>query len=76
MLEAIKHGKYVFCEKPLAMDAAGCRRIVDAEVAYGKKLVQVGFMRRYDRGYIELKEAIESKQYGEALMMHCAHRNL
>ena len=58
------------------MDAAGCRRIVDAEVAYGKKLVQVGFMRRYDRGYIELKEAIESKQYGEALMMHCAHRNL
>lgn len=75
VLEAIKHGKYVFCEKPLAMDAAGCRRIVDAEVAYGKKLVQVGFMRRYDRGYIELKEAIESKQYGEALMMHCAHRN-
>lgn len=57
------------------MDAAGCRRIVDAEVAYGKKLVQVGFMRRYDRGYIELKEAIESKQYGEALMLHCAHRN-
>ena len=75
VLEAIKHGKYVFCEKPLAMDAAGCRRIVDAEVAYGKKLVQVGFMRRYDRGYIELKEAIESKQYGEALMLHCAHRN-
>ena len=32
-------------------------------------------MRRYDRGYIELKEAIESKQYGEALMLHCAHRN-
>ena len=29
-------------------------------------------MRRYDRGYIELKEAIESKQYGEALMLHCA----
>lgn len=75
VLEAIKRGKYVFCEKPLAMDAEGCRRIVDAEVAYGKKLVQVGFMRRYDRGYIGLKKAIESKEYGEALMLHCAHRN-
>ncbi len=75
VLEAIKHGKYVFCEKPLAMDSAGCRRIVDAEIAYGKKLVQVGFMRRYDRGYIELKEAIHSGKYGEPLMLHCAHRN-
>lgn len=75
VLESIKHGKYVFCEKPLAMDSEGCRRIVDAEIAYGKKLVQVGFMRRYDRGYIELKEAIHSGKYGEPLMLHCAHRN-
>ncbi|WP_375178585.1 Gfo/Idh/MocA family protein [Enterococcus rotai] len=75
VLEAIKHGKYVFCEKPLATDSAGCKRIVDAEIKAGKKLVQVGFMRRYDRGYIELKEAIETKKFGEPLMLHCAHRN-
>lgn len=36
VLEAIKHNKYVFCEKPLATDSEGCRRIVDAEVANGK----------------------------------------
>ena len=75
VLEAIKHGKYVFCEKPLATESEGCRRIVDAEINYGKKLVQVGFMRRYDRGYIELKEMLASKKYGEPLMLHCAHRN-
>lgn len=75
VLAAIKEGKYVFCEKPLATDSAGCKRIVDAELAAGKKLVQVGFMRRYDRGYIELKRAIETKQFGEPLMLHCAHRN-
>ncbi|MGX7419886.1 Gfo/Idh/MocA family protein [Carnobacterium gallinarum] len=75
VLESIKQGKYVFCEKPLATDSDGCRRIVEAELAAGKQLVQVGFMRRYDRGYIELKEAIESKKFGEALMLHCAHRN-
>ena len=39
-------GKYVFCEKPLAPEAEACKRIVEAEIAGGKKLVQVGFMRR------------------------------
>lgn len=75
VLETIKHGKYVFCEKPLATESEGCRRIVDAEIEYGKKLVQVGFMRRYDKGYIELKNMITSKKYGEPLMLHCTHRN-
>ncbi len=36
--------KPVFCEKPLALSAEGCRRIVDAEIAHGKRLVQVGFI--------------------------------
>ena len=52
---AIKAGKYVFCEKPLAPKASICREIVDAEIAGGKQLVQVGFMRRYDYGYRQLK---------------------
>ncbi len=51
VLAAIAAGKPVFCEKPLAVTAEGCRRIVDAEIAYGKRLVQVGFMRPYDAGY-------------------------
>lgn len=75
VMAAIKAGKYVFCEKPLAPEAEACRRIVDAEIAGGKKLVQVGFMRRYDQGYIQLKEAIANRTYGEPLMLHCAHRN-
>ncbi len=75
VLECIKVGKYVFCEKPLAPKADACKRIVEAEIAAGKQLVQVGFMRRYDYGYLQLKEAIDSKKYGEALLLHCAHRN-
>lgn len=75
VMAAIKAGKYVFCEKPLAPEAEACRRIVDAEIAGGKQLVQVGFMRRYDPGYRQLKEAIENRTYGEPLMLHCAHRN-
>lgn len=72
---AVKAGKYVFCEKPLAPTAEACKRIVEAEIEAGKQLVQVGFMRRYDPGYRQLKEAIQSRKYGEPLLLHCAHRN-
>ena len=65
----------MFCEKPLAVTAAGCRNIVDAEIAHGTRLVQVGFMRPYDAGYQALKAVIDSGQIGEPLMLHCAHRN-
>ena len=75
VLESIRAGKYIFCEKPLAPKADACRRIVEEEVKAGKKYVQVGFMRRYDYGYRQLKAALESGEYGEALLLHCAHRN-
>lgn len=76
VLAAIEAGKYVFCEKPLATTAEGCMRIVEAEMKYGKRLVQVGFMRRYDSGYKKLKEAVEQNIVGQPLMIHCAHRNV
>jgi myo-inositol 2-dehydrogenase/D-chiro-inositol 1-dehydrogenase len=75
VLEAIKNKKYVFCEKPLAVDSEGCKRIINEEIKLGKKLVQVGYMRRYDRGYEEIKELLDSRKLGEVLMLHCAHRN-
>ena len=75
VMASIKAGKYIFCEKPLAPKADACKRIVEAELAAGKKFVQVGFMRRYDTGYLQLKAAIESGKYGEPLLLHCAHRN-
>ncbi|WPP00036.1 Gfo/Idh/MocA family oxidoreductase [Pseudomonas sp. HR96] len=75
VLAAIAAGKPVFCEKPLAVTAAGCLRIVEAEQAHGKRLVQVGYMREYDQGYLALKAVIDSGQIGEPLMLHCAHRN-
>ncbi|KJZ18543.1 Gfo/Idh/MocA family protein [Loktanella sp. S4079] len=74
VLAAIEAGKPVFCEKPLATTAEGAKRIVDAEIAAGKRLVQVGFMRRYDTGYVALKDAVENHT-GAPIMVHAAHRN-
>ncbi|AGL18267.1 oxidoreductase domain-containing protein [Actinoplanes sp. N902-109] len=75
VLAAIAVGKPVFCEKPLATTEEACRRIVDAEVARGRRLVQVGYMRRYDPAYRALKAAVDGGELGDPLMMHCAHRN-
>ncbi|NGO70369.1 Gfo/Idh/MocA family oxidoreductase [Streptomyces boncukensis] len=75
VLGAIAAGKPVFCEKPLATTAEDCLRIVEAEIAHGSRLVQVGFMRRYDEGYREMKRILDADGIGEPLMVHCAHRN-
>jgi myo-inositol 2-dehydrogenase/D-chiro-inositol 1-dehydrogenase len=75
VLAAIAAGKPVFCEKPLATTAEACLKIVEAEIATGRHLVQVGFMRRYDKGYRALKKAVDDGVIGAPLMIHCAHRN-
>jgi len=75
VLAAVAAGKPVFCEKPLAPSSDACLRILDAEVAAGRHLIQVGFMRRYDAGYLAMKAALDDGSLGPALLMHCAHRN-
>lgn len=74
VIAAIAAGKPVFCEKPLAVTAEGCKSIIDAEMAAGRRLVQVGFMRRYDQSYRQLKSVLDSNEIGEPLILKCAHR--
>lgn len=75
VLSAIKAGKYVFCEKPLATTIEDCQNIIQAEQDQGRRLVQVGFMRPYDKGYRELKKIISDGIIGSPLMVHAVHRN-
>jgi len=75
VLDCIAAGKPVFCEKPLATTQEACQRIIDAEVAAGRRLVQVGFMRRYDAAYRAMKQVIDSGEIGAPLLYHSRHRN-
>jgi myo-inositol 2-dehydrogenase / D-chiro-inositol 1-dehydrogenase len=75
VLACVAAGKPVFCEKPLATTAEDCRRIVETEAATGRRLIQVGFMRRYDAAYQALKQVVDAGTIGAPLLMHCAHRN-
>ena len=72
---SIKAGKHVFCEKPLADTTKACVNIMEAEIAAGKRYLTVGFMRRYDSGYVQVKEAIDSGRIGRPLLLHEQHRN-
>ncbi|MCQ5128483.1 Gfo/Idh/MocA family oxidoreductase [Butyricicoccus faecihominis] len=75
-IAAIEAGKYVFCEKPLSDTPEGCLRIMEAEQKAGKRLLQVGFMRRYDQAYRELRAVIEKGTIGRPLVVRAQHRNL
>lgn len=65
----------VLCEKPLTPEPAGALRVMEAEQRLGRRLVQVGFMRRYDAEYERLKELLDAGGLGRPLFLHCRHRN-
>ena len=75
-LACIAAGKRVMCEKPLSQHSADCLQVIAAEQAAGERFVQVGFMRRYDQSYVEMKAALQAGTLGRALMMHNFHRNV
>ena len=75
-MAAIAADKPVLCEKPLAPATAECLRVIAAETQKGRRLVQVGFMRRFDPAYVEMKAHLTKGIIGEALMLHNFHRNV
>ena len=68
--------KPVLCEKPLAPDSAECLGVLQAENALGRQLVQVGYMRRFDPPYVEMKARSTQGGIGAPIMMHNFHRNV
>jgi myo-inositol 2-dehydrogenase/D-chiro-inositol 1-dehydrogenase len=75
LLACLEQGKPVLCEKPLTTDSASSLEVVRREAALGAPLIQVGFMRRFDPEYQQLKALVDGGELGQPLVMHCAHRN-
>lgn len=71
----VAHRKFALCEKPLAGTAVEALQVVDAEVALGRRLIQVGYMRRFDPAYVEMKRAKDSGEIGAPVLLHNQHRN-
>jgi predicted dehydrogenase/threonine dehydrogenase-like Zn-dependent dehydrogenase len=59
-LEALRAGKHVFVEKPMALTEAECRDLVQASDETGRH-VTVGFNRRFAPFYLPLKEKLAKR---------------
>ena len=59
-LAALRAGKHVFVEKPMALTAAECRELCEAVEVSGK-LLTVGFNRRFAPSYIALERQLASR---------------
>lgn len=73
--QAILAGKDVLCEKPLASKEKDARKVAKL-VRNSKSIVGIGFMRRFDGPYQDLKKEIESGKYGKVLQIRCTSRNV
>ncbi len=63
---AIEARKHVYCEKPMGVDAEGCRRVIAAgRRADPKKCISVGFQQRYGPVYLEGYKRLREGQIGE-----------
>jgi len=68
---AVKAGKHVFMEKPVAVDAPGVRQVIEAnKLAREKKLkVGVGLQRHHQAGYLETIKRIKDGAIGDIVAM-------
>jgi myo-inositol 2-dehydrogenase/D-chiro-inositol 1-dehydrogenase len=63
---AVSAGKHVYCEKPVAIDVPGTRRVLEiGKKAEGKVSLDVGFQIRMAPPYIELVNRIHAGALGE-----------
>jgi myo-inositol 2-dehydrogenase/D-chiro-inositol 1-dehydrogenase len=69
IVDALDAGKHVFCEKPLSLDLAECRR-VEAQAARRPELtVMIGFVRRFDASYLDAHDRIAAGAIGQPFLV-------
>lgn len=71
----IARGIYVLCEKPLTLSTEESLHLVKAERASGRRLVQVGYMRRYDTDYRHIHDTARSGGVGQPILISQRHHN-
>ncbi|NKQ55023.1 Gfo/Idh/MocA family oxidoreductase [Amycolatopsis sp. K13G38] len=66
---AVKAGVPAFCEKPVAIDAERTKQVLEL-VSANDVPVQVGFQRRFDKGYAAGREALRNGELGDLRRLH------
>ncbi|MBN9026360.1 MAG: inositol 2-dehydrogenase [Rhizobiales bacterium] len=72
--QAARAGKAIFCEKPVDLDVARVKECL-AVVAAEKALLMVGFNRRFDPNFIEVRRQIDVGAIGKVEMVSITSRD-
>jgi len=62
-------GAHVFCEKPMALTVEDCDAMIDA-ADQADVFLMIGYVRRFQNAYREMKRLIDDGQIGEVRMAH------
>jgi myo-inositol 2-dehydrogenase / D-chiro-inositol 1-dehydrogenase len=76
VVAAARAGKAVLCEKPLAPTLAEGRQVLRDIGATGEALLSLGFMRRFDPGYVQLQQAVDDGTVGAPVLVHNVSRGV
>lgn len=68
VVAAAQAGRHILCEKPLAMQADECDAMIAAATA-ARVTLQVGFMRRFDRGFVQAYERVARGEIGRVVQV-------
>lgn len=69
IIDAMRAGKHVFCEKPLSLDVAECERVLAEAARYPHLQATIGFMRRFDPSYRDAFDKIEAGKIGRPFLV-------
>jgi len=68
VVAAAQAGKHILCEKPMATSAAECDQMIAAAEA-ARVTLQIGFMRRFDAGFVAAKQRIDAGEIGPVVLV-------
>uniref|UniRef100_M4BXY1 Gfo/Idh/MocA-like oxidoreductase N-terminal domain-containing protein n=1 Tax=Hyaloperonospora arabidopsidis (strain Emoy2) TaxID=559515 RepID=M4BXY1_HYAAE len=74
IVEAAKHKKQIFCEKPVAFSVDKVDEAIKAAEDAGVKLM-IGFNRRFDANFARMKQAIDCDEIGKINMLRITSRD-
>jgi myo-inositol 2-dehydrogenase/D-chiro-inositol 1-dehydrogenase len=69
IVEALRAGKHVFCEKPLALDLAECLRVEEEAARHEGLVVMIGFVRRFDPSYRNAFDLVQAGRIGRPFLV-------
>ena len=74
VINAARAGKAIFCEKPISISLEQALEMQDVIKKTGT-FFQMGFMRRFDRGYVQAKKKVDAGEIGTPVVLKSTSRD-